>query len=444
MKHTFRGGAHVREYKLTADQPIVVMPPPATLTIQLTQHIGAPAKPVVQPGDPVCRGQVIALVEGALGCPIHSPVSGTVGKLIPGTSASGAPISCMVIENDFKDTPDPAMQPFGKPLSETTADDIAEVLHAAGIVGMGGATFPAYAKLRSAIGKVDRLIVNAAECEPFITADHRMLLEQPGLILRGADILRHALGLERGTIAIEDNKSDAIAAVEKIAGEYSMDVATLKTKYPQGDERQLIYALTGRELPPGKLPADVGCVIFNAETCAVTAAAFDTGLPLIERIVTVSGDCVKTPSNVMVRVGTSFRELIEFCGGLVKTPKKMISGGPMMGFAQWDFDNSVTKGTSALLLFSEKMAGDSREADACIHCGRCVGHCPIRLMPNYIAAYSRQERYDECEEWNVMSCVECGTCAYVCPAGIPLVSYMRNAKTAIRAREQARKMAKNG
>lgn len=441
MKFTFKGGAHVREYKLTADKPVREMPAPAFLSIPLTQHIGAPAKPVLSPGDKVLRGQVIAAVEGALGCPIHSPISGTVKKLVPGFGAAGTPVSCMVIENDFRNTLDPSVKPYGKPLAETSADEIAELIRSAGIVGMGGATFPAYAKLRSAVGKVDRMIVNAAECEPFITADHRMMLEHPDWILGGAAILLHALGLEKGTVAIEDNKPDAIEKFRTLCENSPMGVATMKTKYPQGDERQLIYALTGRELPSGKLPADVGCVIFNAETCAAVHGAFYHGYPLMERIVTVSGDVVKEPSNLRVPVGATFRDLIEFCGGLTGTPKKMISGGPMMGFSQWDFGGSVTKGTSALLLLSEKFAGNSAETDACIHCGRCVAHCPMHLMPNYISAYSRQSRYEEAEALSVMSCVECGTCAYNCPAHIPLVSYMRNAKAAIRARDQARKAA---
>lgn len=433
MKYTFRGGTRVREYKLTAGRQTRRDIAPQNLVIPLSQHIGAPAKPVVGPGDTVLRGQIIALVEGALGCPVHTPVSGTVRKIIPGTSAAGAPITCMVVENDGQNTPHPSMKPYPKPLEQTTADEIADLLRDAGIVGMGGAAFPAYAKLRSAVGKVDHLIINAAECEPFITADHRMLLERPDLILRGGDILRHALGLEKGIIAIEDNKPDAIALIGRMAAEFRMEAAVMKTKYPQGDERQLIYAITGRELPAGRLPADVGCVIFNTSTCAAVAAAFDKGQPLIERVVTVSGDCVREPSNVLAPIGTTFRDLIDYCGGLVKIPKKMISGGPMMGFAQWNFDCGITKGTSALLLFSKEFAGDSRETSECIHCGRCVGHCPMRLMTNYIAAYARQERYDECERLNVMSCVECGTCAYNCPAGIPLVSYLRNAKAALRA-----------
>lgn len=435
MKFTFRGGSHVREYKLTAGRQTRRDICPKTLVIPLSQHIGAPARPIVSPGEAVLRGQVIALVEGALGCPVHTPVSGTVKGLIPGTSAAGAPITCMVIENDGLDTPHPSMKPYPKPLEQTTSDEIADLLRDAGIVGMGGATFPAYAKLRSAVGKVDHLIINAAECEPFITADHRMLLERPDLLLRGAEILRHALGLEKGFIAIEDNKPDAIDLVSKMAADYGMEVAVMKTKYPQGDERQLIYALTDRELPAGKLPADVGCVIFNTSTCAAVAAAFDKGQPLIERVVTVSGDCVANPSNVLTPIGTTFRDLIEYCGGLIKPPKKLISGGPMMGFAQWNFDCSVTKGTSALLLLSHDLAGDSREASECIHCGRCVAHCPMHLMTNYIVAYSRQERYDECAKLNVMSCVECGTCAYNCPASIPLVSYLRNAKSALRAKK---------
>ncbi len=436
MSYTFRGGAHIKEYKNTRSCAIEMMPAPATVSIPLSQHIGAHCEPLVKVGDTVTYGQTIGAVSNGLGCPVHASVSGKVIAIDSVNNAQGVPIRNVVIENDGTYTLCPDIAPFPKKLEETSADEIVELCRTAGISGMGGATFPTYAKLAGAVGKADRLIINCAECEPFITANHRLMLERPDEVLDGTNILRHALGLKNATIAVEDNKKDAIEVLRRRIAERELpfEVAEMVTKYPQGDERQIIFALTGRELPAGKLPVDLGCVIFNAETCAAVATAFFRGTPLIKRIVTVDGDCVGTPKNVLVHIGTSYRDLIDYCGGFVKSPAKIINGGPMMGFAQWDIFGPVTKGTSAILVFSGAFdEQNSLPEAACIRCGRCVKNCPMHLMPNYLALYAQHRKYDDAKDIGVMSCVECGTCSYNCPGQIPIVQYIRVAKGALRA-----------
>ena len=414
------------------------MPAPAKVSIPLSQHIGAHCIPLVKVGDYVYRGQVIGDVASGLGCPIHASVSGTVTAIDTRNNAKAQPIVHIVIENDGQMLLDPSLHPHEKKLSQTSTDEIIEIVRRAGISGMGGAAFPTYAKIQSALGKVDRLIVNCAECEPYITANHRLLLENPAAVLNGAKILLKAFGLRMADIAIEDNKLDAINRIEQmVAGSKMMKVRVLKTKYPQGDERQLIYALTGKELPAGKLPADVGCVVFNAETCAAVFAAFAHGMPLIERIVTVDGNCIVTPKNLLVPIGASCLDVIDACGGLRTTPGKLIFGGPMMGVAQWDIETPVTKGTSAILVFAEKAKPASPLPETCLHCGRCVQNCPMHLMPNYLALYAKAGRLVEAEEFGALSCVECGTCSYNCPGRVQIVQYIRAAKGAIQAERAA-------
>lgn len=438
MKYTFRGGTHVREFKNTEHSPIVRIAAPAIVSIPLSQHIGAPCTPLVAPGDHVDYGQKIGDVESGLGCPVHASVSGTVKKIDTTLNAAGGRVPCIVIENDGLYTRSPSAKPFPRPLAEATPEEIVALVREAGISGMGGATFPTYAKLSSAIGRAGTLIINAAECEPFITANHRMMLEHPDRILGGTEILMHALGLDRAIIGVEDNKMDAVKVLRGLAPT-SISVAVLKTKYPQGDERQLIYALVGKELPAGKLPADVGCVIFNAETVAAIWHAFYRGTPLCKRVVTVDGDCVAAPTNVKAHIGTSYRDLLSLCGGLKKEPARMVNGGPMMGFAQWDPDAPVTKGTSALLLLSqefEQRHRPNKAASACIRCGRCVANCPMHLAPLSLVNAAKKRQFEEAKQKNAMSCVECGTCSYNCPARIPIVEYIRVAKAEIRAAQK--------
>lgn len=429
----------MEEYKHTRRSRIETLPPPKTVSIPLSQHIGAPCTALVQVGDSVTMGQKIGDVAGGLGCPVHASVSGVVKAIEKKMTPSGNVTENIVIENDMRNTPCPDMKPFPKPLTEATADEIIAVVREAGISGMGGAAFPTYAKISSAIGKVDKIIVNCAECEPFITANHRLLLENPASVINGVKILLKTLGVRCAYIAVEDNKMDAIAKLEELcAGSKMISVKVMKTKYPQGDERQLIYALTGMEIPQGKLPADVGCVIFNAETCSAIFRAFAQGMPLIKRIVTVDGDCVKKPRNLLVPIGTSVSDLITYCGGLTRTPNKLISGGPMMGQAQWDFEMPVIKSTSAILLLSERFNNGKGTggASTCIRCGKCVQNCPMHLMPMYIAQFSKINDMESAEQYGAMSCVECGSCSYNCPGGVEIVQHIRVAKAAIRLKNQ--------
>jgi len=438
LKFTFRGGTHLHEHKEAATAATVRLPDPATVSIPLSQHIGAHADPIVAVGDEVKIGQVIGVVNAGLGCPVHASVSGKVHQIITRHDARGIPIRNIVIENDGKHTWDPTVKPWHKPLAETTAEEIVDIVRRAGISGLGGATFPTYAKLQGAIGKVSTVIINCAECEPYITANHRLMLERGETVISGLEVVMHALGAKEGVIAIEDNKPDAIANLSELLkkGEYpNIRVCVMKTKYPQGDERQIIYALFRRELPAGKLPADVGCLILNAETSSAISRAFYRGIPLVSRIVTVAGDCISVPQNVRAPLGASMRELIDFCGGCTKPIKKIVSGGPMMGQAQWDIDSPVVKGTSAILVFSAEYDAINTEHGACIHCGQCVAHCPMHLMPNYLTQYAQARRYDDAAKLNVMSCVECGTCTYNCPAGVPIVQYIRVAKGALRMKK---------
>ena len=442
LAFTFSGGIHVREYKITRKCPIEPVTPPKTVRIPLSQHIGVQCVPVVAKGDRVLRGQLIGRVEKGLGCPVHSSVSGTVADIVERGSATGAKITDIVIENDYEDEVDPSVQPFSGSLLETTPEQIIEAVKNAGISGMGGATFPTYAKIQSALGKVDTMIVNCAECEPFITANHRLLLERPASVINGAKILLRALGLDEIVFAVEDNKLDAANLLERFAAQSNVvTVKIVKTKYPQGDERQLIYALTRRMIPAGKLPADVGCVVFNAETCAAVYNAFSTGLPLVERIVTVSGDCVKNPKNLQVPIGTPYSDLFEHCGGFTDEPFEIINGGPMMGQAVWDYDTPVTKGTSAVLALSKEITARFNDDPVCIHCGRCVKGCPMHLLPNYLAMFARADDFDECEKYNALSCVECGCCTYSCPGHVPIVQYIRIAKGKIQEKLRAAKLA---
>lgn len=433
---------HINDYKYTASEAIQKLPSPKKVTVPLSQHIGAPCSPVVNVGDTVDKGQIIGVVEQGLGCPVHSTVSGKVTAIDEVWTPSGRKVRRIVIENDGEERLFPDIKPGKLDLESVTPDQCMEAVRLAGISGMGGATFPTYAKIASALGKVNRIIINCAECEPFVTADHRLVLENPDKIILGLKLLMRVFGLETGMIAVENNKMDAVEALKKELGDdTSIEIKVMKTKYPQGDERQLIYALTGQELKAGKLPADVGCVIFNVETCYNVYRALDEGMPLIERIVTVTGDAVTTPKNILAPLGTPMSELIEFCGGFKSKPAKIVMGGPMMGVAQWDINAPVTKGTNGILAFSEKFAPRVKDPYACLHCGKCVSVCPMHLMPLYLAQFAKKADYETCEKFGIMSCVECGSCAYVCPGHVPIVQFVRMTKAKINEEKRAKAAA---
>lgn len=431
-KLTFKKGIHPEDHKeSTAGKPIVYVTPPKELYFPLQQHIGAPLSPVVEKGDSVLMGQVIAESDAPLSVPLHSSVSGIVKDIGMYWHPSGVRVPTIVIENDGLDTP-ASLIPT-KPLDELNNEEILQIIRSAGIVGMGGAGFPTHVKLSPPKDKpISCVIVNGAECEPYLTSDHRVMLETPEEVLSGLLIVMRLFSLQSATIAVEENKQDAIAELVKSSPKYpGIEVVTLKKKYPQGGEKQLIYAVTGKEVPSGGLPSDLGCLVLNIDTVTAIYRAVVKGLPLIRRIVTVSGDCVHSPGNFFVRLGTPFSSVIEAAGGVVTEPAKILMGGPMMGISGHSLDVPVIKGTSAILLFSEERAKVGVETP-CIRCGKCIEVCPMNLRPSFINAYYVNGHFDKCEEEHCKDCIECGSCSYVCPAKRHLVQSIRVAKQKIK------------
>ena len=432
---TFSGGLHPPDNKeWSAGKAIESCPLPPELVIPLSQHIGAPAEACVAAGDHVARGQLIGSAKGFVSVPIHASSSGEVVAVEARPHPSGRDLPAVVLRPDGRDA---WLEGLSSTDPETLSpDELRERIRAAGVVGMGGATFPTHVKLSPPPEKrIDTLILNGVECEPFLTADHRLMLEEPQRIVEGIRILRRILGVERTLIGIENNKPDAIAAMSAAVAGENIEVVPLAVKYPQGAEKQLIVALLGREVPSGGLPMDVGVVVQNVGTAAAVATAVRGGEPLIERVATVTGPAVAEPKNLRVRIGTPLSHLVECCGGLKSEPAKIIMGGPMMGTALLSLDVPVTRGTSGVLLFG---AGEVplRSEGPCIRCGRCVRVCPVRLMPTAIAAYARLDLIAEAEDFGAMDCIECGCCTYTCPASIPLVQAIRYAKGSILARRR--------
>ena len=413
---TFKGGVHPNDGKsLAKDKAIQVLKPKGTLVYPLSQHIGAPAQAIVSVGDRVLKGQKIAESSGFVSSPIYASVSGTVKAIEPRYNPTGAKVNSIVIEND--EQYEEVTYEDRKPLIYMTKEEILNIIADAGIVGMGGAGFPTRVKLSpKEPEKIDYIIANCAECEPYITADYRRMLENPDELISGLKVVLQLFDNATGILAIEDNKSDCIQLLEELVqNEPRIKVVALQTKYPQGAERQLIYASTGRAINSSMLPADAGCVVDNVETLISIHRAVITGKPLMERVVTVSGDAVNEPGNFLVPLGMNQNELIEAAGGFKGEPEKIISGGPMMGFAMFTTDTPVTKTSSAILGFTEDEVA-KQEATACINCGRCVDACPSRIIPSRLADFA--ERMDESSfvKWEGLECVECGSCSYVCPA----------------------------
>jgi len=428
---TFKlGGIHPEENKISAQQPIEVVPIPKTVFIPVSQHLGAPAKPIVEKGEVVKTGQLIAKGEGFISANVHSSVSGTVQKVEEIVDYSGYRRLSIVIDtngDEWMDTIDRTTTLK----KECTLDSkaIVDKINEMGIVGMGGATFPSYVKLNVPQGhKAEYLLINGVECEPYLTSDHRLMLEKGREIMVGITILMKALMVTKAMIGIENNKKDAFQLMTDLAAEFQdITVHTLKVKYPQGAEKQLIKALINREVPSGKLPIEVGCVVHNVGTAFAVYEAIQKNKPLFERIVTVTGKSIKKPSNLLARVGTSISDLIAMTGGLPDDSGKIISGGPMMGRALSNADAPITKGTSGILVMTEK---ESKRVPVlnCIRCGRCVTVCAMGLEPFLLAKLAENKVWEEAEAEHIMDCMECGSCQYTCPSGRPLLDHVRVGK----------------
>ena len=425
MKHLFFGGIHPKYNKeMSARVTTLHTINPARVVIPMQQHIGAPCVPLVKVGDRVKRGQKIGDGEG-LCVPVHASVSGTVVAIEPRPHTNGRMVNAVVIENDFQDETVP-------PVIPKTDDEILHAIREAGIVGMGGAAFPGNVKALSAMGNVDTLIANACECEPYITADDSLLRTNPEHVLSGMQILGRLLKPNRIVLAVEDNKAEAIGKINGILKDFpGIDLAVLPTRYPQGAEKQLIQALTGREVPPGQLPVKVGCAVFNVSTFAAIYRAVVLGIPLTQRIVTISGEAIAEPQNFIVRIGTPFHDLIEVAGGLNDKTERVISGGPMMGFAQSDLAVPVIKATNSILCLLKDQNG-AAENPVCLRCGKCVSVCPMRLQPLYMYRFTNAGRVAELDKLNILDCIECGSCAFTCPGKLPLVEQFRKGKQMVR------------
>jgi len=431
MKRLFFGGIHPqynKEMSKTVTEFLSVTP--KQVVIPLLQHIGAPCKSLVSVGDRVLLGQKIGDGEG-LCVPVHASVSGTVIAVEPRPHVRGGEVMSIVIENDGKDEAVP-FTTNDTYLMALKADDILHSIREAGIVGMGGAAFPGNVKALSAMGNVDTLIANACECEPYITADDSLLRTNPRQVLEGMQILSQVLLPSRMVLAVEDNKAEAIAEVRACLRDFpGIEIAVLPTQYPQGAEKQLIQSLTGREVPPGKLPVSVGCAVFNVSTFAAIYRAVRLGKPLTERIVTISGEAIAQPQNFIVRIGTPFHDLIEVAGGLNDKTERVISGGPMMGVAPSDLRVPVVKATNPILCLLRARNG-AAENPVCLRCGKCVGVCPMRLQPLYLYRFTKAKRIDELQRLNVLDCIECGCCSFTCPGKLPLTETFRTGKKLVR------------
>ena len=432
---TFKGGVHPYDGKeLSKDKPIRDYLPKGDLVYPLSQHIGAPAKPVVAVGDEVLKGQMIAEAGGFVSAPIYASASGKIKAIEPRRTVVGDMVNAIILENDgeFKEVEYQAVDD----VSALSKEEIMKRIQDAGVVGMGGAGFPTHVKLSpKEPEKIDYIIANCAECEPYLTADYRRMVEEPEKLIEGMRIILSMFDNAKGIFGVEDNKPDCIAKLrELVKDEPRMEVKALKTKYPQGSERQLIYAATGRAINSTMLPADAGCIVDNVDTIVAIYHAVKFGMPLIQRIVTITGDAVTEPQNLRVNIGTSFAELLEAVGGTKVQPKKVIAGGPMMGFAMFDLNCPTTKTTGGLLLLAKD---DVEEAEAqetaCINCGRCVAACPSRMVQSRLADFAEQHRPEMFEAWHGMECMECGSCSYTCPAKRNLAQAIKSMRKTILA-----------
>ncbi len=438
MTHTFKRGVHPN-YMKCPEAGITVIDQPAQVVIPCIQHIGAPTKPLVAVGDTVKMGQKIADNAAPLCAPVHSSVSGKVIAVEPRPHPLGDMVLSIVIENDFQDTPC-----FMEPLTEEQLKDPEAILariREAGIVGCGGAMFPTAFKIRGGIGKVDKLIINGAECEPYLNGDHLTMLNYPEELLKGIELTRIASGLDEAFYGIEVNKKDAIELLKSHHPEnYGVRIVPEKVKYPQGGEKMQVKSVTGREVPPGGLPSSVGCNVVSTRTNYAIYEACYLGKPLIERIVTVAGSAMGKPVNALTRIGTPFGFLAEQCGGFVKTPRKIVLGGPMMGICATSLEAPTIKGTAGVLFFTEE-EDRTVEDPQCIRCGKCITVCPMNLEPVFMYMYYSKGDYENMVKYHVQDCFECGSCSFNCPARMPLTHAFKTAKLMLQAK-QAKEAAK--
>lgn len=427
------GGVHLPHFKNTAETVSAVMPPPKQVVIPMQQHIGAPCKPIVKKGDVVYVGTKIGDSEQFVSAPIHASVSGVVSGLGTILLPSGIQCETVIIESDGLMTPDPEL----KPVTVETAEDLVKAARECGLVGLGGAGFPAHVKLQKKEGtELDTLIINGAECEPFITSDYREIMEHTENIFEVVYRVKELLGFKKVIICIEDNKPKAIEELYKIAADKrdvdnSVQLMRLKSHYPQGAEKVLIYSATGRRVPPGKLPSDVGCVVMNVTSISVLNKYIKTGMPLVSKTVTVDGSAIMEPQNVIVPIGTPVKEVLEFCGGFKSAPRKILYGGPMMGTALLNTDMPILKQNNAIIVMDRKQAEKQKETQ-CIRCGRCAAACPMKIQPLDIEAVLRNGDVEELKSLHVEYCMECGCCSFVCPAKRNLTQTMRMAKVEIK------------
>ncbi len=428
-------GVHLPHRKNTANCPAVALPAPATVTLPMGMHIGAPAKPVVKAGDRVFVGTLIAEPGGFVSAPVHSSVSGTVKAIVPLLQSNGQKVPAVVIESDGANTPDPTLAPPAVHSGEELVDAIAK----SGVVGLGGAGFPTYVKFKVDPARIEELVINGAECEPYITSDSLTMVERAEEMAYAINALKIHLGIQKVVIGIENNKKAAIAKMKELAkADPAIRVVTLPAVYPQGGEKVLVYHTTGKVIPVGKLPIDVGCIVCNCTTIASIGRYLMTGMPLVEKCITVDGSAVRQPQNVLVPIGTAMEEVFAFCGGFKEEPGKVLYGGPMMGVAVPDLSAPVMKNTNAILAFNQKDAAPKKETP-CIHCGGCENHCPFGIDPGELEAAWRNNDAEAARKAGADLCMECGCCAYICPAHRPLVQYNKLAKGVLRAARDAAK-----
>lgn len=423
---TFFGGIHPFDGKeMSKDKPIKAVLPKGDLVYPLSQHIGVPAVPIVKKGDYVLTGQKIAEAGGFVSAPIHATVSGTVKVIEPRRVVTGDQVMSIVVENDGKY--DEVTYSSVESYEQLSREETIERIKEAGVVGMGGAGFPTFIKLSpKQPEKIDYIIANCAECEPYLTSDYRRMLEEPEKLIGGLKIILGLFPNARGILAVEDNKPDCIELLQKLTkNETKISVKALKTKYPQGAERQIIYAATGRSIHSGMLPADAGCIVDNADTIVAVYLAVMQGRPLMNRIVTVTGEAIADPRNFLIRIGTNYHELVEEAGGFKEEPVKIVSGGPMMGFALFGLDVPTTKTASALLCMTRDDVS-AMEPTACINCGKCVDACPSRLLPCTLSEFAEHDRVEDFLTYYGMECMECGCCSFVCPAKRPLAQSIKS------------------